>query len=99
MPFLSRTPTVVPRFWAHQCGWHMGRRQTPRVSHPNRSLPARANPQRRRFDGHANGGIFRAREVAPEMPYRISGHETFALRFAWLPKAVRAVSETATILH
>lgn len=30
--------------------------------------------------------------------YRFSGHETFACRYAWLPKAVREVAETPEIL-
>ncbi len=32
------------------------------------------------------------------MRYRISGHETFPLRFAWLPKAVRGVSRDPRLL-
>jgi len=30
--------------------------------------------------------------------YRFSGHETFACRYAWLPKAVRCVAESSEIL-
>ncbi len=32
------------------------------------------------------------------MNYRFSGHETFACRYAWLPKATQRVSKDATIL-
>jgi hypothetical protein len=32
------------------------------------------------------------------MNYRFSGHETFACRYAWLPKAARAVENDASIL-
>jgi hypothetical protein len=32
------------------------------------------------------------------MTYRFSGHETFACRYAWLPKAVKAVSDNPIIL-
>lgn len=31
--------------------------------------------------------------------FRVSGHETFACRYTWLPKAVRYVSEDASILN
>lgn len=35
-------------------------------------------------------------EIAP-MPFRFSGHESFACRYAWLPKAYRAISRNASI--
>jgi hypothetical protein len=30
-------------------------------------------------------------------PFRFSGHETFACRYSWLPKAARVVDEDALI--
>jgi hypothetical protein len=37
-------------------------------------------------------------KVRPVTTVKFSGHETFACRYAWLPKAAKAVSEDASIL-
>ncbi len=34
-----------------------------------------------------------------QLNYRFSGHETFACRYAWLPKAYRAIAADATIFY
>ena len=43
--------------------------------------------------------MFNISPAEGQLNYRFSGHETFACRYAWLPKAYRAIAADASIFY